>query len=187
MEVETNYEELKKTPLGDLEISAYLNGRTKILKYNEIMNYKNIEELLAPHGNVIILLETKQNFGHWICLKMTGNVISFFDSYGNFPDDQKQFVNKKYLKSSGQNFDIILKMLDDASYKYTIEFSDRMLQDMGNLDIATCGAWCAVFVKSGLLVDDFYEFIDSFGEKDYDNVVCEIFYNQPLNKRSKLN
>ena len=187
MDVEVDYEKLKRRPLGDHEISAYLNGNVKILKYNEITDYKNIEDLLNPYGAVVILLETKHDFGHWICIKMTGNVISFFDSYGDFPDQQKKFVNTKFLKDSGQKFNIICKMLDDASYKYTIEFSDWRLQNMDDLSIATCGLWCSVFIKSGMLVDEFYDFLEGFGEPDLDKLVVDLFYNQPLNKRSKLN
>lgn len=178
-------ETLKRTPLGDNDISNYLDGKTKIVKYNEIPNYKNILELLSPFNNVVILLETQQDFGHWICIKRTGKMISFFDSYGDFPDQQKNFVNSKFLKDSGQKYNIVCKMLDEASYKYTIEFSDRRLQNMDDLSIATCGCWCSVFIKSGMLVDDFYTFIDSFGEKDLDKLIVEIFYNQPSKKRRK--
>lgn len=181
-----NIEQLKRTPLGDQEISAYLNGKTQVIKYNEIPKYKTIEEFLGPYGNAVILLETKRNFGHWICIKKTGDVISFFDSYGDFPDQQKKFVNTKFLKDSGQKFNIICKMLDEASYRYTIEFSDRRLQNLDDLSIATCGQWCSVFIKSGMLVDDFYDFIDSFGEPDLDKLVCEIFYNQPPTKKMRI-
>lgn len=186
MEVELDIEELKRKPLGDHEISAFLNGRTQVIKYNEIPKYKTIEEFLGPYGNAVILLETKRNFGHWICIKITGNVISFFDSYGDFPDQQKKFVNAKFLADSGQKFNIICKMLDEASYRYTIEFSDKRLQNMDDTSIATCGLWCAVFIKSGMLVDEFYDFLDSFGEPDKDKLIVELYYNQPLNKRMRL-
>ena len=43
MDVELDIERLKRTPLGDQEISAYLNGRTQVIKYNEIPKYKTIE------------------------------------------------------------------------------------------------------------------------------------------------
>lgn len=187
MEIELDYERLKRTPLGDFEIQTYLEGKTKVLKYNEIPQYNNLEQLLYPHGNCVILLETKTDFGHWICIKRTGDVISFFDSYGDFPDQQKKFVNTKFLRDSGQKFNIICKMLDEASYKYTIEFSERRLQNMNDLSIATCGLWCSVFIKSGMLVEQFYEFIDSFGETDLDKVIVEIFYNQPTRKRMRFN
>lgn len=188
MEVEDEQiEELKRTALGDNEISAYLNGQTKVVKYNEIPIYCDINQLLGPFNNCVILLETKQNFGHWICLKKKNGVISFFDSYGDFPDEQKKFVNSKFLADSGQKYNIICKMLDEASYNYTIEFSDRRLQNMDDLSIATCGHWCSVFIKSGMLVDEFYDFIDSFGEPDLDKLIVEIFYNQPLNKRMRYN
>ena len=58
MEIEVDYEKLKRTPLGDHEISSYLNGRTQVIKYNEIPKYKNIEEFLGPYGNAVILLSS---------------------------------------------------------------------------------------------------------------------------------
>ena len=89
MEIEVDYEKLKRTPLGDHEISSYLNGRTQVIKYNEIPKYKNIEEFLGPYGNAVILLETKRDFGHWICLKITGNVISFLTPMGTSQTNKK--------------------------------------------------------------------------------------------------
>ena len=54
MDAEVDYEKLKRRPLGDHEISTYLNGNIKILKYNGITDYKNIEDLLNPYGAVVI-------------------------------------------------------------------------------------------------------------------------------------
>ena len=58
MDVELDIERLKRLPLGDQEISAYLNGRTQVIKYNEIPEYKTLEEFLGPYGNAVILLQT---------------------------------------------------------------------------------------------------------------------------------
>lgn len=184
---EDNTEKLKRTPLNDSEISAFLGGRTKIIKYNEITKYSTVDQLLSPYDNVVVLLECAQDFGHWVCLKKIGNVISFFDSYGNFPDDQKVFVNTKFLKDSGQKFNIICKLLDEASYKYVIEFSDQRLQTMDDMSIATCGHWCAVYIKSGMLIEDFYNYIEGFNEPDLDKLVVELFYNEPVCKRMRYN
>ena len=57
---------------------------------------------------------------------------------------------------------------------------------MDDLSISTCGLWCAVFIKSGMLVDEFYDFLEDFGEPDLDKLVVELYYNQPLKKRIKL-
>lgn len=79
---------LKRTPLGGSELSVLLGWRTRILKYNEVTKYSTIEQLLSPYGNVIILFECSQDFGHLTCLKNIGNAISFSILMGT-SDSQK--------------------------------------------------------------------------------------------------
>ena len=180
-----NIEELVTTPLSDADIRNYLGGHTLVMKYNELDQYPDIDALLQPYNNAIILLEVKESFGHWVCIKRTGDVISFFDSYGGFPDSQKRYVSKKFLEESGQKYNKICELLDQASYQYTVEFSDYGLQDISNHELATCGHWCCVFVKSGLTVEPFYEYIKSFDYPDLDQLVVLIYYNMPPNKKMK--
>ena len=91
-------------PLSGSDIKRRFNGKTKVLLYDKLVQYDDIDSLLAPYGHCFILLRCKPEFGHWICLKKwpEHNVVSFFDSYGDFPDDQKQFVNNEFLVQSGQ-------------------------------------------------------------------------------------
>ena len=86
-------------PLSGSDIKRRFNGKTKVLLYDKLAQYDDIDSLLAPYGHCFILLRSKPEFGHWICLKKwpEHNVVSFFDSYGDFPDDQKQFVNNEFL------------------------------------------------------------------------------------------
>lgn len=173
---------LKYSPLSETDIIKYLDGKTKICKYNEIQGVSNIETLLSPYGNCIILLETEPDFGHWICLKKTNRpnikFISFFDSYGDFPDKQKHYIDEDFLQSSGQKFNKICKLLYDASFNgWIIEFSHRRLQNLRNAKMATCGHWCSVFIKSGLTVDEFNKYIDSFGIKNKDDLIVMLYFN----------
>ena len=190
--MEDKIEKLKCTPLSETDILKKLNGRTYIYKYNELVNFKSIDEMLGSYGNCVILLESEENFGHWVCVKRTGSTISFLDSYGKFPDKQKQYINKEFLVDSGQQYNQLCQLLFEASFKYTIEFSERPLQDIRKPEIATCGHWCCVFILSGVTVDEFYEFIDSFHMKDKDTLVVMLFYNLPVknptaNKRMRFN
>lgn len=181
---------LKYKPLSENDIFKYLGGKTRIYKYSEIQGVNNIESLLSPYGNCVILLETEPEFGHWICLKRTirPNVkfISFFDSYGGFPDKQKHYVNEDFLERSGQKYDKICKLLYDASFNgWIIEFSHRKLQNIRNAKMATCGHWCSVFIKSGMTVDEFNEYIDSFGIKNKDDLVVMLYFGLIPNEPGK--
>ena len=177
----------KYKPLSDYEIVDLLDGKTVVRKYNELDNFNTIDELIAPFGNCVILLETSYNFGHWICIKKTGNMVSFFDSYGGFPDNQKHYVNEDFLKRSGQEYNKICELLHKASFNYLVEFSNRKLQDIKKSRIATCGYWCVLFIKSGMTVDEFYEYIDSFKARDKDSLVIDLVVNGlPANKRKRI-
>ena len=179
--------QLKFKPLSDEEIVRLLDGKTTVRKYNELSSFNTIDELIAPYGNCVILLETAQNYGHWICIKRTGNMVSFFDSYGGFPDKQKHYVNEDFLERSGQEYNKICELLHKASFDSLVEFSNRKLQDIKKPKVATCGYWCVLFIKSGLTVDDFYDYIDSFKVKDKDSLVVDlVLHGMPPTKRKRL-
>ena len=167
--------ELTRQPLSDADILKRLHGKTKVLVYSDFQEYDDLDSLLAPYGNVVFLLKMMPNYGHWMCIKKTGDRISFFDSYGEFPDKQKKHVPKGFLKESGQSYNKLCELLLKASYKYTIEFSEYKYQKKDG-KTATCGQWCCVFIESGLTTDDFRQFRDSFPEKDKDLICAKLFY-----------
>ena len=167
---------LTRTPLSDTDILKRLGGRTKVLVYSDFQDYVDLDSLLEPYGNVVFLLKMTDNYGHWMCIKRTGDRISFFDSYGEFPDKQKKHVPKRYLEESGQKANKLCELLYQASFKYTIEFSEYHYQKKDG-KTATCGQWCCVFIESGLTTDGFKQYIDSFHEKDKDIICVKMFYN----------
>ena len=136
-------------PLSGSDIKRRFNGKTKVLLYDKLAQYDVIDSLLAPYGHCFILLRNNPEFGHWICLMKwpEHNVVSFFDSYGDFPDDQMQFVNNEFLVQSGQAFNYTCRLLHKASFKYTVEFSQYHLQEEGQ----TCGyVWTVVLSVCGV-------------------------------------
>ena len=167
--------DLTRQPLSDADILKRLHGKTKVLVYSDFQEYDDLDSLLAPYGNVVFLLKMMPNYGHWMCIKKNRKRISFFDSYGEFPDKQKKHVPKGFLKESGQSYNKLCELLLKASYKYTIEFSEYKYQKKDG-KTATCGQWCCVFIESGLTTDDFRQFIDSFHQKDKDLICVELFY-----------
>ena len=167
--------ELTRKPLSDTDILKRLHGKTKVLVYSDFQEYDDLDSLLAPYGNVVFLLKMMPNYGHWMCIKKNRKRISFFDSYGDFPDVQKKFVRKKFLEESEQKYNKLCELLWKASDKYTIEFSEYKYQKKA-ANISTCGQWCCLFIESGLLTDDFKTYIDSFHEKDKDFLCVKLFY-----------
>ena len=94
-------------------------------------------------------------------------------------------MNEDFLQRSGQKYNKICELLHKASFNSLVEFSNRKLQDIKKSRIATCGYWCVCFIKSGLTVDDFYDYIDSFKVKDKDSLVVDLVVNGMPTKRRR--
>ena len=56
-------------PLSDDDLRRVLGDDLKILKYSDLDNYNDLDELLPnPVDYCIILYEERLNSGHWVCL-----------------------------------------------------------------------------------------------------------------------
>lgn len=123
-------------PLTSEDIYKALKNKVKIINYNMLKNYKNIESLLYPHDKVMILYETQKNHGHWTCLmrRMNGD-IDFFDPYGFMPDDQRDYIPDEMWEDN-----YLSQLL--ADYKGgKVYYNEDPLQTMTK-NVATCGRWC---------------------------------------------
>lgn len=47
--------DIKNLPLSSEDIKKLLNGKTKIILYPDLKKYKDIDSLLYPYNNVVIL------------------------------------------------------------------------------------------------------------------------------------
>ena len=109
-----------------------------MIPYHELVNVDSIETLLKPHNAVILLYETKLNFGHYTALLIDpdGN-LEFFDSYGFAPDQELNYAtydNTPYLTH-------LLK-------KYTgkLVYNNFQFQEWVK-DVNTCGRWTSTRVR----------------------------------------
>jgi hypothetical protein len=143
------------------DLSDFMGGRVKILKYNDMEEeYDNIEDLLKPYNKVILLYSTSDNYGHFVCIfKNKNNIIHFFDSFGIFPDDQKEFIPIEYYQNNYDEIPKLTKLLYDSIFP--IRFNHFKFQ---NKKTHTCGRWCVV----RLIFDDLdeYEFKKIFNGLD---------------------
>lgn len=111
-------------PLSDVEIRKYIPN---VILYDQL----NTQDVKLP---VVILYETKQNFGHWTLLHETPEGVEFFDSYGKQPDSQFDHISKPFQKPHW-----LLELLKDLSINVPIHYNDYTLQSPSS---STCGRWC---------------------------------------------
>jgi hypothetical protein len=161
-------EELLKTPTTPYDIFEIAGKKCNVFTYPEIVKFTKYKQLFRKGNSdipiindkfkdypfddkfCIILYLTGERVGHWTCLSLNQDGINFLDSYGDVIDDQLQFVDSSII---GQNKKYLIKIL--AKSKLPLYYNDIQLQKYSN-DIATCGKYCALYLKFNyMLIDDF--------------------------------
>jgi hypothetical protein len=139
----------KSEPTSADDILKIVKGKANVIKYCELKKYSCIDELLYPYDACVLLYETKPNYGHWVCLTKHGNLIEYFNSYGNLgkpnskmgmPDTELEFISKEWAKESGQDHRYLSDLLMDESCDYELSYNDHPFQKMTN-EVSTCGRW----------------------------------------------
>ena len=148
-------------PTTGLYLMNKLDNKVKIVPYSEIHKYDNINQLLGKYKKVILLYQTRKNFGHWCCLYENNKKhICFFDSYGIIPDDQLEFTPKDLRDDLKHEQRYLTQLLYDSGKK--IEYNEYQLQ-LREKNINTCGRWCLVRLQyPNISINDFYHIFNSF-------------------------
>lgn len=187
-QIQINVQEILKKvsdPLTDDEIENILGkrARNRILSYSDLQNFQFIEQLLPNKFDYrIILIEQKENVGHWICIlryidsQNLKNTIEIFDSYGNpiisTLDKIKGFIK---LEQSNQ---YIIDLIEDAILKkYQIVQNRIQFQKYGT-NINTCGRYVLArivgMMKLKMNLKEFQDFLiyqDAKFKKGFDFVI----------------
>jgi hypothetical protein len=171
---------LLSEPMDDLEIINYMNDPNCIIKYSELGNVDNIDQLLPSNNTFkIILIETAKNSGHWVCIGRNSDTIYYFNSYGERADRDWRFVPKCIQKILDQDAGKLSELLKSSALPVKQNYTKyQILKD----NIATCGRWCILFLTlmkdKNYDLEDFKEFVDDYKKdnklKTYDDVVVKL-------------
>ena len=134
-------ESLEGRALSGTDMMRIMENQTKVLRYPEIYDFKNLDDLFKPFDNVILLYETKPNYGHWVCLirhqeGRSTPYIEFFDSYGMEPDEQLEHIKKDFRRRNNEDYPKLTEMMAKSGYK-VIYNSTKLQKDRNN--VSTCG------------------------------------------------
>jgi len=151
-------------PLTDGDLERHTGVKpSDIIKYSDLKNYGNIEELLPQDKSFkIILIEDKYNSGHWVCLMRYGKTIEYFNSYGAKWDTDWKFVNRMMRVILGESTNELTRLLDKAMEDgWEVIWNAKRFQKLGN-NIQTCGRWVIFRIetmKMGYNVEQFHDLI----------------------------
>ncbi len=165
-------QEKEEKALSSSDIMKLLNGRTRVIKYSDLAKIDDINQLLFGYDSCVILILSKENYGHWVCITRNGNILEFFDSYGYFIDDPIYFksTSKYFRKVNNQDYPHLTYLLLQKENEYIITYNELRFQKM-QPNISTCGRHvvCRIRYKNiGLY--DYYSFLKSI-DNDLDKVV----------------
>ena len=131
-----NIKQIEASPISDSLIKQYLPD-TKIVMYNELPKYSNIEELLPTEkSHFVLMYQDSPNTGHWVGILRLGNTIEMFDSYGNYPDKDLNWVDEKTRNKIGIDGKYLSRLFNKTKLK--VVYNTEPYQGKGN-EIATCG------------------------------------------------
>lgn len=128
------------------EVNKLMDGKARVLTYDEFKKYKNLDDALGKYKAVVILYMTSPTYGHYCCIWKNPekpNTLYFFDPYGIKIDEQLDTNGKELNNMLGQSEKHLSKLiLKDPKIKY-IDYNDIPYQKFDD-GIATCGRHCAV-------------------------------------------
>jgi hypothetical protein len=137
MDFEQILNQLKKKPLSGREIMEALNNETKIIKYSDMWKYDNINEVLHPFNNAVILYQVRPDFGHWVCIiKHKNNTLEYFDPYGFSIDHPIKYIKQPFRKQSRQDFPQLIRLFLNSPYN--IQINHKKIQTFDK-KTSTCG------------------------------------------------
>ncbi len=150
--------------LSDKNIFKILKGKFKLVLYPDLINYDSIDDVLGPHEACVLLFEAKKNYGHWCCLwKLNPNTVSFFNSYGGYPDDSLEYIPLHFAETSNQDEPYLSILLDKSPYELT--YNEHAYQKK-NEKIRTCGRHvCVRLICRNLTDEEYYDYVKYFTEK----------------------
>jgi len=133
----------------------------KIVKYNELKNYRTILDLLPQNKSFkIILIENEYNKGHWVLVLRYGNTIEWFNSYGDKPEATKRVNGSLKNRLLGQTSDELKRLFKSAPSKFKVIYNKRKFQKL-KPDINTCGRWVILRILTAMNMNmDLTEFND---------------------------
>jgi hypothetical protein len=151
-------------PMDDGDIRTYF-PKARVLRYAELADYDDIEELLPKDKSYVFLLyQHRPNDGHFVCLMRYGTTIEFFCSYGSKIDGPLYWTPLPARQALGEGKPYLSMLLRKAGKRFKAIHNPVAFQSKKG-GVATCGAYCVMRINQ--LVNhnqDLHEFIDYMEE-----------------------
>ena len=132
-------------PLSGTEVSERIGG--PVYRYKQLAGMAEL-----PKRPFAVLYEDAEKSGHWTAIIDTRDAsgrpcVEHFDSYGEPPDRQRDFISQEYLEATGQGRPHLARLLLPFN---NVAYSPTRLQYL-RPGISTCGRWCIARAASSYM------------------------------------
>ena len=162
--------------LNGNELVKALNGKVKVLAYDELLKFDTIDEAMYPYNNLVILyfwdFSNNVKNGHYIGLRKdkNKNTIYVFDSYGRFIDDNLAEIDPYKRKKYKQDFKQLTYLLLNSPYK--IEYNEFQFQQNHS---SVCGRYVIYFLlRDDLNMEQFQNIFSKKNFKKNDELILQL-------------
>jgi hypothetical protein len=149
---------IREYALSNDDINEILGTDTKVFTYPKFFEFEHIDEAFDREGRCVFLFLTEnEHTGHWLCMFKRPEGIEYFDSYGDKPDAQRDWLSEEKLIELGEPTARLTELLRNSGQRV---YYNTFQYQVERSDISSCGRWCA----SRLLCKDmtnlqFYNFV----------------------------
>ena len=188
---DNNLKKILNYSYSDSDIRHYLGDDAKIIEYNELTAYNTLFELLPNDKSYcIILIETRDNVGHWVCIARSGSGATngrlyYFDPYGKGVDEELKLISPFWRKKLGEDKKLLTKLVNDCPYE--LEYNGLDVESHKSY-VQTCGRWCIYWILNflkGKTLDEFIKMLDFIVEQrnyeKYKSIKYDLIVIQEIN------
>ena len=121
--------------LSDADIRKILGQDAKIVKYSELSQFTDIDQLLPNQLDFcIVLYEDSIDHGHWVGLSKYDGRYEHFDSYGLQPDKELAWISIQKRRSLHEDEPYLSNLLKHEQYAY-----NNVRYQQSDVGVNTCG------------------------------------------------
>jgi len=122
------------------QVRAISTCNVRVIHYEELVNYEDIDDLLKGDIGIVILYQVSKYSGHYVCLLKKGDLIEFCDSYGFKPDDE--LIYCEYDKKLNKK--LLLTLLQNEERRHNKVIYNTYKLQSSSQSVGTCGRYCGL-------------------------------------------
>jgi hypothetical protein len=163
--MEERLAQIRAYSLSNQDINDILEPDTKIITYPEFGHMESIDEAFDSLGRCVFLFLTQsESSGHWLTMFKRPEGIFYFDSYGEKPEAQREWLTEEQLEDLGEAEPYLMNLLKASGYK--VYWNTHRYQKEKD-DYNSCGRWCvARLICKDMSDKQFYNVVKE-GMKEY--------------------